>query len=164
MKTLFLVLVAAAILAIGVFHFRGHAADLVAQPAPTWTLPNLEGKSVSSAEFAGKVVVVDFWATWCPPCRAEIPGYVALQKKYADKVVFVGISLDQEGPGVVRDFVKANGINYRIVMGDEKVAEAFGGISGIPATFIIGKDGKIAFSKVGAMPEAKFEEALRKVL
>jgi thiol-disulfide isomerase/thioredoxin len=72
---------------------------------------------VSSDQFKGKVVVLDFWATWCPPCRSEIPGYVELQKKYAaDGLVFVGVSVDEDGPEVVKKFIKDHGINYTIVM------------------------------------------------
>ena len=79
-------------------------------PAPTWSLKDVDGKPVSSEQFKGKVVVVDFWATWCPPCREEIPGYIALQKKYGkDALVVIGVSLDQAGPSVVKDFAAKNG-------------------------------------------------------
>lgn len=134
-------------------------------PAPQWTLKDLDGGEVKSADFAGKVVVIDFWATWCPPCREEIPGYVALQEKYRDQgVVIVGISLDRGGPKVVKPFAEKMKINYPLVMGTEDVVEAFGGVEGIPTTFIIGRDGKILHKKVGYAPEAKMEALIKSAL
>ena len=131
--------------------------------APAWTLKDVNGKEVSSADFKDKVVVVDFWATWCGPCRVEIPGYVALQKKYGDKLAIVGVSLDAQGPGVVKRFVEKNKVDYTIVMGNDDVVAAFGGeegIQAIPTTFIIDRDGMIRDRKVGAEHTEDFEQRL----
>jgi thiol-disulfide isomerase/thioredoxin len=134
-------------------------------PAPSWKLKDLDGKIVTSDDFKGKVVVLDFWATWCPPCKAEIPGYIALQKKYAaDGLVFVGISVDEDGPLVVRKFVKEHGINYQIVMFNEDVVNAFAPIDGYPTTFIIDRDGNIVNKKIGAKPTAYYEKEILAVL
>lgn len=134
-------------------------------PAPDWTLTDLDGKPVSFAQFKGKVVVVDFWATWCPPCREEIPGYIEMQKKYgADGLVIVGVSLDRAGPAKVADFVKKNGMNYPVVMGDDAVVDAFGGINAIPTTFLIDRDGNIRDQKVGAVETAAYEKRILAVL
>lgn len=134
-------------------------------PAPAWKLKDVDGNVVSSDQFKGKVVVVDFWATWCPPCRAEIPGYVALQKKYRDAgLVIVGISLDQQGPGVVKKFITDKKVDYQIVMGTEEVQAAFGGMDAIPTTFIIDRAGNIRDRKVGMEPAAEYEQALLKYL
>ncbi len=138
------------------------------RPAPVWTLKDVDGHDVSSAQFKGKVVVVDFWATWCGPCRMEIPGYGELQKKYAkDGVVIVGMSVDQAGPSVVKKFIQQQKVGYQVVMADDDVQVAFAGAEGInaiPTTFIIDRTGKIRERKVGAEPTAEFEQALVKYL
>lgn len=134
-------------------------------PAPAWQLPDLSGAKISSEQFKGKVVVIDFWATWCPPCREEIPGYIALANKYGkDGLVIVGISLDQAGPDVVKAYAAKTGINYPLVMGDDKVVAAFGGVEGIPTTFLIDRDGQIRDRKVGLVETAEYEKRIRAVL
>lgn len=143
----------------------GAAAKQAALPdlgaAPAWMLKNLDGQPVRSTDFKGKVMVVDFWATWCPPCREEIPGYVELQKKYAEKgLVIVGLSLDQQGPGVVKSFAQRFGINYPLVMGDEATVEAFGGVEAIPTTFVIDREGRIRHKKVGMMAHDEYEKVI----
>ncbi len=133
--------------------------------APKWTLKDLNGKDVSSDELKGKVVVVDFWATWCPPCRVEIPGYVQLQNKYGnDGLVIVGASLDQGGPEVVKPFAAKEGINYLMVMADEAIVGAFGGVEAIPTTFLIDRNGQIRDRKVGAEHTAEYEKKIAAVL
>lgn len=134
-------------------------------PAPAWTLKDVNGKAVNSSQFHGKVVVLDFWATWCPPCREEIPGYIRLQKKYAkDGLAIVGVSLDQAGPAVVKRFIADHHVDYQIVMGDQKIVDAFGGVEAIPTTFIIDRSGTVRYRKVGAMPTASFEAILKRYL
>jgi thiol-disulfide isomerase/thioredoxin len=134
-------------------------------PAPAWQLKDLNGAVVSSDRFKGKVVVVDFWATWCPPCRAEIPGYIELARKHGkDGLVIVGISLDQAGPEVVKAFATKMGINYEMVMGDDAVVAAFGGVEGIPTTFLIDRTGQIRDRKVGAEETSVYEKKLLAVL
>jgi thiol-disulfide isomerase/thioredoxin len=134
-------------------------------PAPTWELQDLAGKAVRSSQFAGKVVVVDFWATWCPPCRAEIPGYVELQRKYGPQgLVIVGVSLDQAGPDVVKAFAAKYSINYPLVMGDETAVRAFGGVEAIPTTFLIDRSGQIRDRKTGAEEKEEYERKIRAVL
>ena len=136
-------------------------------PAPAWDLPQIGADRLSSADLAGKIVVIDFWATWCPPCRAEIPGYVELQEAFGDKgVVFVGISLDQ-GAGAdvkVQKFIEEFKINYPIVMGDMEIVEAFGGVVSIPTTFVVDREGQIVRRKVGYKPKSYFEDMLKDLL
>jgi thiol-disulfide isomerase/thioredoxin len=139
--------------------------------APAWHLQDLAGQPVSSDQFKGKVVVLDFWATWCKPCTREIPGLVELQKKYADEgLVVVGVALDEPGksalkaPAVVQRYVANYLVSYPIVLGDDKVQADFGGMDAIPTTFIIDRDGVIRDKKVGALPPAQFERRVLKVL
>jgi len=137
----------------------------VGGPAPAWTLPDPDGKQVSFSDFKGKVVVVDFWATWCPPCKTEMPGYIELQKKYAGDVVFVGISVDGDpSRSKVKAFMKTLGINYPIVMADDDIQTRFKLNQGYPTTYIIDRNGIIRSRKVGGVSKAEFEKSLLAVL
>ena len=115
-----------------------------AASAPNWELKDLDGKTVRSSDFKGKVAVPGFWAAWCGPCRAEIPGLVALQKEYAPKgLMIVGASVDDSGAATVKRFAEKLGVNYPVVLADEKVQRAFGGIEAIPTTFIIDRADRV---------------------
>lgn len=140
-------------------------AKAAAAPAPDWTLNDPDGKTVRLSDFKGKVVILDFWATWCPPCRAEIPGFVALQKKYgAQGLTIVGISLDTAGPSVAKPFIRRLGMNYPIVIGDETIADKYGGVSVIPTTFVIARNGNIVASHQGFTSQTDFESEIRPLL
>lgn len=141
------------------------ANSFTGKPAPAWELKGVDGETVKSTDFKGKVVVLDFWATWCGPCKMEIPGFVELQEKYGkDGLVIVGVSLDEGGPSVVKPFMKRNKINYPIVMHDGKITDVFGGVSGIPTTFIINREGKITAKHVGYIDKAQFEKEIKPLL
>lgn len=134
-------------------------------PAPEWTLRDVNGAPVSSKDFAGKVMVVDFWATWCAPCKEEIPGYMELQKKYADRgLVILGLSVDAQGPGVVKSYATSMGINYPLLMADSEIMGAFGGVEAIPTTFLIDRDGRVRHKKIGAAPTAEYEKLIAGLL
>ncbi len=134
-------------------------------PAPSWKLQDLDGKPVTLDQFKGKVVVLDFWATWCPPCRAEIPGYTDLMRKYEKEgLVIVGASVDQGGPDVVKPFAQKMGINYPLVMADEATATAYGATEAIPTTIIIDRAGQIRDRKVGSEETAEYEKKIVAVL
>ena len=135
------------------------------KPAPGWQLKDLNGKSVRSTDFKGKVVVLDFWATWCPPCRAEISDLVALQKKYAAQgLTVVGVSVDQIRADSVKVFAEKNSINYSIVLTDKTIEDAFGGIDALPTTFIIDRSGHIVKQHLGFTAPAEFEKEVISLL
>ena len=119
---------------------------------PGFTVTDLDGKTVSFADLRGKVVLVNFWATWCPPCRAEIPDLVALQDKYRDKLVVIGISEDEDAtPAQVKAFGVERKVNYPIVMKTPELAKIFKGVSALPTTFVIDPEGKIRQRHVGML-------------
>ncbi len=139
------------------------AAD--SQVAPAWTLKDLTGKSVSLSDFKGKVAVLNFWATWCPPCRAEIPEFIEMQKKYGPLgATVVGISLDSLAPPDVAKFVQDQRINYPIVMADEATATAYGADQAIPITIVVGKNGRVLYQQMGIIDRAAVEDAIEKAL
>ena len=141
------------------------AAEPAPGPAPDFTVTTLDGAVVSKASLQGKVVVVDFWATWCAPCVEEIPGYVRLQEKYrADGLVVLGVALDRKGADHVRTWAAKRGVNYLLAMGDDALVEAFGGFDAIPTTFLLGRDGTVRHRKTGAMPAEDYERLVRAAL
>lgn len=133
--------------------------------APDFKLLDLAGKSTSLADYKGKVVILDFWATWCGPCRMEIPHFIELQKIYGEKgLEVVGVSLDQGGKKDVEPFAKAKSINYDMLLGNNEVAMAYGGVKGIPTTFVLTQDGKIYKKYVGVRPRETFESDVKALL
>jgi thiol-disulfide isomerase/thioredoxin len=133
--------------------------------APDFTLKDLAGGTFILSSFKGKVIIVDFWATWCPPCRMEIPNFVELYSQYKDKgLEIVGVTLDEGGENVVSEFRDKNKINYTLVLGNEKVTQDYGGIRGIPTTFIIDKKGNIVNKHIGYTDKQVFEEEIKSLL
>jgi thiol-disulfide isomerase/thioredoxin len=122
-----------------------------AAPLADFTITDLDGRQISSASLRGKVVLVNFWATWCPPCRAEIPDLIALQQKYRDQVVVIGISEDESPVDTVRAFAREQKINYPIAMTTPELAKIFRGVAALPTTFVIDRDGKLAQRHVGLL-------------
>jgi peroxiredoxin len=132
--------------------------------APDFTLPKVEGGSLSLSEFKGKVIILNFWATWCPPCRAEIPDFIELSNKYNKKgLVVIGVSLDKSGVNTVKQFMDSQKINYPIIMGNSKVTRDYGGIRGIPTTFIIDRKGNLRKKFQGLRSKKVFEDEIKKL-
>ena len=127
--------------------------QLLKDPAPVadFTVTDLEGRTISSADLRGKVVLVNFWATWCPPCRAEIPDLIKLQDKYRDKLVVLGISEDEIPADEVKAFVAAQKMNYPVAMTKPELSKVFRGVSALPTTFVINREGKLEQRHVGML-------------
>jgi cytochrome c biogenesis protein CcmG/thiol:disulfide interchange protein DsbE len=135
------------------------------QYAPNFSLKTADGTTIELAKLKGKIVVVNFWATWCPPCRAEIPDFIKIQEQYKNKgLMIVGISLDQKGWPAVKPFAEKTKFNYPIVLGNEDVVKAYGGIEAIPTSFFIDKKGFIVDKQVGMLSKEDFAQKLKSLL
>jgi thiol-disulfide isomerase/thioredoxin len=128
-----------------------------------FTLKSIDGSTKKLADFRGKVVVLDFWATWCPPCIKGIPDLIEIQKSMKD-VQVIGITVDENPMQVVPDFVRKHKINYPILIGNDKVYQEYGGISAIPTTFVIDKEGRIRNKHIGLVPKDVLIEEIKKAL
>lgn len=144
----------------------GGACMVDAKPANLdFVIQDLDGKSVKLSDYKGKVILLNFWATWCGPCKAEIPGFVELQDKYRNDLVVVGYSVDDDEPKA-RAFAQQYKMNYPVLLGlgREDVQDAYGPIWGIPASFIISRDGKVCKKHLGIAPKAVFEREIKALL
>ena len=137
----------------------------VGKPAPEFSLPDLEGNKVELSTMKGKVLILDFWATWCPPCKEEIPHLVALQSKYRDQgLQIVGLSLDKGGAGDVKPFADEHDVNYTMLIADDVTAKSYGGVSMIPTTFVVDRNGVVVKRFLGYTTPEAFEEAILPLL
>jgi len=153
------------IIILSVACVYGFAQTNNKQVAPNFSLKTADGTTIELAKLKGKVVVVNFWATWCPPCRAEIPDFIKIQEKYKSKgLVIVGVSLDQKGWTAVKPFAEKTKFNYPVVLGNEDMVNAYGGIEAIPTSFFIDKQGFIVDKQVGMLTNEAFEQKLKSLL
>ena len=144
---------------------RAQSKDDGSHPvAPPFSLTDITGKPLNLSDYKGKVVLLDFWATWCGPCRIEIPGFIELQKRYASQgFTMIGISMD-DSPEPVVDFTKELQMNYPVAVGNDRLGELYGGMPGLPTTFVIGRDGRIYAKHVGATDSSVFETEIKELL
>ena len=166
-SNLFLIFTAAVAFAAVACRFLGGSSEIsvTPHPAPTWELKDVDGHAVASTNYADKVVLVTFWATWCPPCKLEVPGLISLQKKYGPSgFAVVGISVDETGAAAVKPFLKEFAVNYPVALADEKVVKDFGGVEAIPKSFIIDRQGTIVAGYLGLTSEADFEKRIVSLL
>jgi thiol-disulfide isomerase/thioredoxin len=133
-------------------------------PAPGFTLAGLDGKPVTLDGSHGKVVFLNFWATWCGPCRAEVPDLVELQNKYKERLQVIGLDVDDDDPAAVKQFVRENGINYPVVMTPDEVRVEYGGIPALPTSFLLDTEGRVVQKHVGLWDPALYETEIRALL
>jgi thiol-disulfide isomerase/thioredoxin len=168
-------LVVVALVAAGMLYFGFHMAHRsgtnrplgigYGTPAPDFTLETLDGKSVSLSSLRGKAVVVNFWATWCGPCKIETPWLVELQNQYgAQGLQIVGVAMDDSGKDEIARFAKDMGVNYPVLLGKEAVGDAYGGVPALPESFFISRDGKIVDKIMGLQGRSEIEDAVKKAL
>lgn len=142
------------------------APETAPDEAPSFSLYTLDGEAFRLEEHRGKVVVLNFWATWCPPCRREIPTFVKLQRELGDRgLQFVGVALERSaGPGDVRAFAEKMNVNYPVGLGNGRIAQKYGGVRGLPETFIIGPGGTIQGHIQGMATESMLRPGLEALL
>lgn len=164
-------LVAAGMLYFG-FHFArrsgsDHAPGLLGYgtPAPDFTLETLDGKNLSLSDLKGKAVLVNFWATWCGPCKIETPWLVEMQNQYGSQgLQVVGVAMDDSGKDEIAKFAKDMGVNYPVLLGKEAVGDAYGGVPALPESFFVGRDGKIVDRIIGLKGRGEIEDSVKKAL
>jgi thiol-disulfide isomerase/thioredoxin len=166
-----IIVVAMLIAVMLVFSFkRSHRSSQAASAAqmkiaPDFTLQSLEGKTVSLSDFRGKPVVLNFWATWCEPCKIEMPWFVDFQKQYGPAgVQFLGVAMDDAGPKEIGEFAASMKVNYPILIGKDTVGDAYGGVQFLPETFYIDRDGKVVDKAFGLKGRGEIEDDIKKIL
>src|SRR5579864_735493 len=138
--------------------------DAKGKQAPDFSLQDLDGKPVKLSDFRGKAVLLNFWATWCGPCKVEMPWFVELQKQYGPQgLEIVGVALDDSGKDAIEKFAKSMGVNYTILQGQDAVGDAYGAI-GLPTSYFIDRSGKIIDSASGLVSRGEIEDNIKKSL
>ena len=135
------------------------------KPAPEFALKDADGKTVRLEDYKGKVVLLDFFATWCGPCKIEIPWFMEFERKNKDKgFAVLGVSMDDEGWEVVKPFLADMAVNYRVVIGNDATAQIYGGVDALPTTFLIDRNQKIAAIHIGLSAKKVFEDGIQQLL
>jgi peroxiredoxin len=135
------------------------------KPAPDFALPGPDGQVVRLSDFKGKVVLLDFWATWCGPCKIEIPWFIEFQRQYKDQgFTVIGVSLDEGGWADIRPFMDEMKMNYPVLLGNDEMTEPFGGIEVLPTTFLIDRQGRIVDVHRGLVSKNEFEKTIKDLL
>ncbi len=135
------------------------------QTAPDFELKDMSGATVQLSDYHGQVVLLNFWATWCGPCKVEIPWFIEFEKKHKDDGFSVlGVSLDEGGWDAVKSYVDRSDVNYRVLLGTDEVAMLYGGVDSLPTTFLIDRDGKIASVHIGLVSKSEYESDIEALL
>jgi peroxiredoxin len=136
--------------------------DAVGQPAPEFSLKDANGQTVRPADYKGKVVLLDFWATWCGPCKIEIPWFMDFERQFKDQgFAVLGVSMDEDGWAVIKPYVADRKMNYRVLLGNDQVSTSYGGLDALPTTLLIDRQGKIALVEFGVSKgKEEFKDAI----
>ncbi len=133
--------------------------------APDFTLNDSKGQPVRLADYRGKVVLLNFWATWCGPCKVEIPWFMEFEKSYRDRgFAVLGVSMDDDGWQAVKPYLAALKVNYRIALGNDRVSELYGGIDSLPTTVLIDREGRIASVHLGLVSKSEYATEIQQML
>jgi len=170
-----LALVVVAVVVAGMLYFGFHMARpsgparplgvAYASPAPDFTLQSLDGRDMKLSDLRGKAVLLNFWATWCAPCKIEMPWFIELQNQYGSQgLQIVGVAMDDSSKDDIAKFAKDMGVNYPVLLGKEAVGDAYGGVPALPESFFIGRDGKIVDKIIGLRGRADIEDSIKKAL
>ena len=166
------------LIAIGIFSFdsctgskskasgeASKAAEAARKPAPNFTLRDENGAAVSLADYKGKVVLLNFWATWCGPCQIEIPWFEQFEQQYKSQgFAVLGVSMDDDGWQAVKPFVVTHKVNYRILLGNDSIGQLYGGLDALPTSFIIDREGRLAYTHVGLAGKNEYLSEIQSLL
>lgn len=140
-------------------------AETSRKPAPNFSLKDADGKVVKLSDYKGKVVLLNFWATWCGPCKIEIPWFIEFEQNYRDKgFAVLGVAMDEEGWAAVKPYVAAHKVNYRMVIGDDMTAQMYGGVDSLPTSFLIDREGRTAAVHVGLVSKKVYIDDIAQLL
>ncbi|HUQ94828.1 MAG TPA: TlpA disulfide reductase family protein [Bryobacteraceae bacterium] len=135
------------------------------KPAPEFSLKDADGRTVKLSDYRGKVVLLNFWATWCGPCKIEIPWFTDFEQKFKDRgFAVLGVSMDEDGWDTVKPYIEDRKVNYRVVMGSDEVADIYGGVTSLPTTFLVDRQGKIAGIHVGLVSKSVYQNEIEQLL
>ena len=149
----------------GCSHPRELKSEAQRQNAPNFTLKDADGNPVHLTDYRGKVVLVNFWATWCGPCEVEIPWFVEFEQKYKNQgFAVLGLSMDDDGWKAVRPYIASHKINYRVMIASEVVSQQFGDIDSLPTSFVLDRQGRIATNHVGLIDKRDYQNEILKLL
>jgi peroxiredoxin len=135
------------------------------KPTPDFNLKDVTGANVKLSDYKGKVVLLNFWATWCGPCKVEIPWFMDFERTYKDRnFAVVGVSMDEDGWDAVKPYIEEKKMNYRVVLGNDQVSTLFGNVDSLPTTIVIDREGRIASMHVGLVAKATYQKEIEKLL